>query len=399
MRARLMTPSCARVKLRMRRKLRADTVLGILALLLFIVLVVARTANEHAQPPSTTSSYDTGRYGYRAFYDLLRESGVSVTRFERNHHFLDAKIATLVLTQTPSDAAGGQYPAISRNEFVAIKDWISRGGRLIELAPPYGSDFDTLLGIPSSRTMKNASREASPFAAFPVLHGVRAVRATFDEQFPWSGSVKALPLLVTGQGVVALQYQLGKGTVIALTDPGIFTNERLTSAENARFGVQLIRAHPGVVAFDETSHGYIQNQSLWDALPAPVHTGVWVLAALFLLAIIGSLIRFAPPVAPDRPDERDSSAYITSMANLLARARASRTVLRDGADASLRAVRRSLGLSERTPIKTVLARLQNVQQRNAVLELDRLRDVESPSDGELVRAGAIAAQLRKDFGV
>jgi len=382
----------------MLRRPSGDVLLGIGALVLVIFLTLAHASQQPKATVSTPASFDTGRYGYRALYELLRREHVPVTRFTKNHHFLGRQAGTLVLAQSAFDALAGGA-GVSRNDVLFIKDWIRGGGTAVVLAAPYGSPEDTLLGIPASKRARIVHHAAVPFVSFPVMRGVSRVAGNFANVFALNVSQKAVPLLQTSGELAALTYHLGAGKVLVFSDPGVFSNALLTHENNARFAVQLFSALPAPVAFDETIHGYGQGQSLWEALPWPVHVAVLLAIFALLLGVVGNFWRFAPPLASERPSERDSSAYITSMANLLARAHASGKGLRDDADSALRVVRRACGVSDRTKVVAFLGRLQDPKQREAVLELDRLRDLEKPSDAELLRAGVLSSHLRKDFGL
>lgn len=373
----------------MRRKLSADVVLGVAALAVVLVVALAKALHPQAAP-SVPSSYDTGRYGYAAYRDLLLREGLRVRRFERDHYFLrESNLQTLILAQ-PS---GG----VTRNDVLALKAWVSGGGHLIVLAPPYGGRLDALAGIPASKPLAKPAARAYPFSALlPQTRGVQSVTGSFADVFAWNASRKAVPLLAMTQGIAAMTYPLGAGRVTLLTDAGVFSNARLSNAGNAQFAVQILGPHPGAIAFDETVQGYGSGQSLWAALPKASRIGAVLAAFAVLVAILGNVLRFAPPVPPARVSERDSSAYITSMANLLARAGARRKALHDAGASALQSVRRAAGVSERTPLRAFLARVPDGPQRAMVLELDRLLDVETPSNSQLLRAGALAAQLRKD---
>lgn len=382
----------------MRRRLGGDALFGIAALVMVIVLSIARATHQSGSSFSTPTSYDTGREGYRALYELLRREAIATRRFTKDHHLLGHASGTLVLAQSSLEVFARRTTGLSRNDILNLKEWVSTGGTLVVLAPPYGSEYDTLLGIPSSKTAPVTQHNAMPVASFGFTKGVRSIGGTFADVFAFDASPKVVPLLQTRSGLAALQYTLGKGRVIVFTDTSVFSNAHLAHDDNARFAVQFFAALPAPIAFDETMHGYGQGQSLWDAVPWPVHDAVFLAAFALLLGILGNLWRFAPPLPPERPSERDSSAYITSMANLLAHARASAKAMRDDADSALRAVRRACGVSDRTKITALLGRVADSHIRACVLELDRLRDLERPSDGELLRAGVLSAQLRKEFG-
>ncbi|MDP9025398.1 MAG: hypothetical protein M3N13_08500, partial [Candidatus Eremiobacteraeota bacterium] len=83
----------------MQRKPSGDLLVGIGALVLVVVLTVARASVEPKTTFSTPASFDTGRYGYRAVYELLRREHILVTRFTKNHRFLNKRVGTLVLAQ------------------------------------------------------------------------------------------------------------------------------------------------------------------------------------------------------------------------------------------------------------------------------------------------------------
>ena len=128
-----------------------------------------------------------------------------------------------------------------------------------------------------------------------------------------------MPLLADDRGMVA-DLSLGKGEVVAITVPTLFSNAHLLDADNLAFAYDVVAGH-GPVAFDEYVHGYDDDVTLWQALPQPVRAAAWVVAAIVGLALIGANVPFAPPIPAEPPDERDSSAYVDAMAALLRRAR------------------------------------------------------------------------------
>jgi hypothetical protein len=110
---------------------------------------------------------------------------------------------------------------------------------------------------------------------------------------------------------------------------------------------------------------------------------VWVVVAILILALIEGNVRFAPAVAAEPPDERDSSAYIDSMASLLARAHAGKAVIARLADDAVQRARRRA--SRRDGVT------------DALNELESLRELERPASGDLLRAAQLNIKLRKDL--
>jgi len=379
-----------------RRKLRWETIAGSAALVALALLAILR-ANQGEQPQlSAPSTFEYGPGGYAALYDLLQREGVNVGRFERPHALLSHVRGTLVLAQTPTELIVG-HGGLGRNDLTALRDWVRAGGRLIALSPPYGDAGDTLLGIPASRKSEVPASHAVPFARLPANARVHRVSGDFSVEFDDRAAPKALPLLVSGSGIVALEYRFGAGTVIAFTDPSIFSNARLIQDDNARFAYNLLAPGEKIV-FDEAVHGYTTGNSLWSALPIPVHYALYLAVAALLFAVIGNLVRFEPPLQLPAADEPDSSAYLTAMASLLERAGASRRVLGDRVDFTLRALRRTLGVSDRAPLRALVARITRPETRAQVAELERLLRLERPTDAELMRAGTLCVRLQKEVG-
>jgi hypothetical protein len=167
--------------------------------------------------------------------------------------------------------------------------------------------------------------------------------------------------------------------VIAITDASIFSNRTLARAGNAGYAYDLLAV--GFVAFDERVHGYAEDRSFWAALPTPVHVAIFIALAIVALVLVGANLRFAPALPADSAGDRDSAAYIDSMARLLARGGAARRALADCVDSVARAA----------------ARIDRDGWRETLRELEALRRVERPSAADLVRAGQLSTRLRKDL--
>lgn len=171
------------------------------------------------------------------------------------------------------------------------------------------------------------------------------------------------------------------GTVLAFVKiPGLGPSPRLRSFNGEKFGNLALRNNPkraldiydavvgkGLVAFDERPYGYDRTQSLWSVLPPPVHVAFFLSIAAVVLALVDANVRFAPAIPRDPPADRDSSAYLRSMASLLRRARAGRSAIE---------------------------RFARAYPKSA--ELARLAAVTRPSDALVQRAATIYAALRKE---
>lgn len=291
---------------------RFDIAIFVAGMLLIAILAYAG-ATVPKPHPSIASTFDTGRNGYGALYEVLRNAGVPVERFERELPTLDASIRTLVVTGYEDEASA---KPLDQHDAEALRSFIMKGGRLVGLDTEFAGSSDVTPGI-GTTLRAPGGRDALALPRNAYTSGVERVAGTIDWTFPFKES-RGIPLLAGDHGIVALSYRYGKGEVIAITAPGLFANAALTNADNLRFAYNVIAGY-GAVAFDEYVHGYTEPPSMWSVLPAPVHVAVWIVLAIALIALIGANVPFAPPYLAGAPDERDSSHYITALAELMRR--------------------------------------------------------------------------------
>jgi len=346
--------------------------IGVAAL---VLLALERERVQRGLVPSTYSTYDTGMRGYRALYGVLLAAGVPLRRFQHPLGLLDAGVGTLVISAYAGDPSGRGF---GPHDAAALKRFVGAGGRLVALDTDFAGADDVAPGVGRS-TPVNAYG-AVALARNRYTAGVSRVGAQVEAVFPFALR-RGIPLLANARGIVAVAYPYGKGEVIAITAPAIFSNATLRNADNAAFAYDVVAAH-GTVAFDEYVHGYDDDLGFWQVLPQPVRAAFWIVCAIVMLGLIGANVRFAPPVAPPAAADRDSSAYVTAMASLMRRARGTATLIARFADDS---VRRARGHDD-------------PKTRLALDELERLRGLARPPESSLVAAAAIAYRLRKECG-
>lgn len=293
---------------------RMDLWILIAGALLVVVIAFARNAAEQRPPPSVFSTYDTGRNGYAAWYDVAQRSGLPVRRFENALGTLDPGIGTLVISGYENDPAA---KPLDSNDAKFLAAWVKRGGRLVVLDDDFAGKDDLTPGVGTS--VSASGRDAIVLTRDRLTAGVARVSAPMKALFKFSEREGA-PLLANKSGVVAIAYSYGKGEVIAVTAPPLFGNAYLTNDDNATFAYDVLAGH-GAVAFDEYVHGYDEGTTFWKALPQPVHIAVYLTIGIVLLALVGANVPWIPAVPLEPPDERDSAGYIDAMAALMRRAR------------------------------------------------------------------------------
>jgi len=295
-----------------RRALRLDAVVLIIGA--FVVAALAFSREIAPQPhASIFSTYDTGPNGYRALYEVLASAGVPVRRFERVLGALEPSVKTLIITGYEEDLA--PKPLDDRDKAL-LKQFVENGGRLVVLDTEFAGADDVTPGVGTTVRTPIAG-DAVALARNAYTANVNLVRGKIEHSFPF-GEARGVPLLANSQGMVAVLYRLGRGDVIAVSAPALFGNAGLRSADNVRFAYNVVGGH-GLAAFDEYVHGYDDDLSLWSVLPAAVRNAVWIVVAIVLIALIGANVPFAPPYVQSAPDERDSSDYITAIAELMRR--------------------------------------------------------------------------------
>jgi hypothetical protein len=283
--------------------------------LLLVLLSLERSSLERQRRPSVYSTYDAGPNGYRALYEVLRAAGVPVQRFERQLGTLDPAVQTLIVTGYEHDPSA---KPLDGRDAAFLRHFVAAGGRLVAIDAEFAGTQDV---TPNAGTTRQASGGGDAIALVSNAYTASAARAsgTIDSVFPFS-EPRGIPLLANNRGMVAISYRYGRGDVVAITAPALFGNAEVRNADNLRFIYNAIANH-GTAAFDEYVHGYDDRQTMWAALPRPVHAAVWLVVAIVGLALIGANVPFAPPYLPEAPDERDSSVYIAAMAELMRRSR------------------------------------------------------------------------------
>ncbi len=294
---------------------RLDLVVLAACAIVLVLLAYERIAIARNERPSVYSTYDTGPNGYGALYAVLAAGGVPVRRFERELPAIGSSIKTLVLTGYEDDPSA---KPLDRRDVETLRSFIVHGGRFVAIDAEFAGPLDVTPGVGTSLQTRGVD-EAIVLARNGYTAGVSSVRGSIDWTFPFK-EPRGIPLLANRNGMVAVWYAYGRGEVIAVTAPKLFGNAQLRNAENLRFAYNVIAGH-GAVAFDEFAHGYSESPTMWGVLPTPVHEAVWIVLAVAVVALIGANVPFAPPYLPEPPDERDSSHYITAVAELMRRSR------------------------------------------------------------------------------
>jgi hypothetical protein len=359
------------------------------------VAVATQAESDDAPQPDSFSTYDGASGGYRAFYALLDAEGLRVERFQRRPVFLDRGIDTLVYVEPlPFDP---RRIDPTQADVAALDAWVRGGGRLLYVGHDDGAAAAGILHLPRSTA---ARHRAGPRIVAPELAhagvGALDVRSTLRWKRPKRGF---RVLYDDGRGPLAVAYPYGRGSVTALIDESLFENDGIARADRARFAYELARPrHPGgVVAFDETPHGYLTPEHWWNVVPRAFAIALAVALAAILVAIAGAAVRLGPPLVPVERRDRSSAAFIDALSTLLERGGATRKALLDASNSTSRAIARSFGLRDDVDPAVIAARIERPAVREAYRTLVAVAENGFPDRANLVRGVALAQRLRKEF--
>lgn len=398
----------------------------LVALISLVIVILALSslsrppdgAGEQQSPERIIrSSYKTYPDGYLALYLTLDELKLRPQRQIRPLSMLPDRGVLLAMDpyRTEADAkegrdlmawvARGNYALIAVEHHPEFLDLLAGANAtrpaapeppnpLVESAPdPAGALPVTLSSVET--TSARAVSASSPFGgSLPALR----VRSSF--RFPARGGIlppalrtlaggEPAPLYRDAHGLVAAYSPIGRGGIVWCCSPWSFSNAGLTEGGNLDFVLALINRQPsGPVLFDEYHHGYGAGMTVIDLLPTLGKTGLaQLLLALALLCLLLAW-RFGPYRLPaGERYTRSRAEYLTSMAGLLQRARAT-PLVRDRLTQHLRReLGRRLGLPAHTPLPALrdanaahpavdAGALAHILQQLAVLESQSRPDQE-----------------------
>ena len=380
----------------LRRLPKLETAILVIAVAVLVWLAVATAKQQQAGPGiDSFSSYDSASGGYRAFYQLLGKLGVRVDRFERRPAFLDKGIDTLIYVE-PYDFDTRAVP-LSASDLAALEAWVRAGGHILYIGHDNAAAKSGILSLPITM---NAAARAHTAMLSPELARSGVTRVTFETGYRWKRWKHDFSVLVDdGRGPLAVTYPFGRGRVTALIDEAIFRNDEIVRPDRARFAYAL--AAPGrpngLVAFDETPHGYLVATRWWDVVPRSFAIAIFIAIGAILVALAGAAIRFGPPLVPVDRRDRSSADFIDAFSTLLERGDARRKASVDAARSTSHAIARSLGASADASPDAIAAGIDRDDLRSDYRKMLEVTANGFADDRNLVLGVALAQRLRKEF--
>lgn len=311
-----------------------------LLLVLGMIAVALGSRREQADPTSSPpSTYLTGPAGASAFAEAAAALQVKVERHRR---------PTTALEPSDSSWRGAVLAILGPTSPLGIAD----ARHLTQLPADLllaGRSADAAIRcfgyrvrwVPWRDSIRTRSPEDAEFLPAPrvgatlVAHGLREVvdsGAGYDGrrvQCGVSQPRRVDTLLRTLQGgrpvVVRLAYEGGR-TVTLSADDGLFRNRTMRHTLAGSLVLGLVAGRYDRMVVDEYHHGYVAAGSLGGAALAwstrsPWGWAVWQLAAIGMVALIASGVRFGPVRTVIERRRRSPMEHVRALATALATAR------------------------------------------------------------------------------
>lgn len=325
---------------------RKSVALGICLAVLVAILIAGILPGSSKERSPIPSTYSAHPCGCKALYLVLDELRLPADRLRTSYSRLKGEHGVLMVI----DAQKVRY---SRREIAKLKEWIRKGNRLVLFQGP-ARRLSRQPDHEATAKGKDEPERASVTVRAPsrpfglklkaIRNGARGTVPASMPELGWSGMIS-----VSGQarwmepsgdwqvlskdehGPVVLMRRIGKGEVIAVSDPRLASNQNLPRAQNLRFVLALILGNrsPSEILFDEYHHGHVLSDSLAG------YVGSSVFSWLILQAFIGTVLYFYSRRAMragrflslEAQKGRSSLEYVQSMAHIFESCKASSAAL------------------------------------------------------------------------
>lgn len=273
-----------------------------------------------------------------------------------------------------------------------LRDGVRQGGRLIVADPtsPLAPD------VAGTTTLLDVSRERA--CDVPALRDVDAVRPGAGALYE-PGDV-AVGCFGDADGAWLVATSIGRGHIVALGGPGVFTNAGLRDADNAVLAVQLLTpagaAGPTVVRPLPPTVVTQREETLGDLVPRAVRIVAWQLLVAFGVYVMWRARRLGRPLVDAAPVRLASADLTTAVGALFARNATRVAAVGRIVDDARGRIARRLGLPRTADVADVAVEVAARTGRD-VAELTAVLAPPDPTDDAmLLDAAAALTALERD---
>lgn len=310
-------------------------VYALLLILAFYFLGDAAEQSKGIADRVSHSTYSTDVGGTAALYRLVESYGYAAVRSSSAATELRGEPMTLVvLTEDPAPRLQPNPPVD-----VAGLQELARNGWSVLLFGVGNLPADAIQKL--DLTAGPASTAVAP--QHPSMAGLPMFAEPGAARMELRGA-EWVPLVGLGPKAYAGKRRFGKGSLIVIASSHDFSNERLASPGHAELAVRLISlATPnrGAVLFDEFTHGFRGDDTVWARIGLGGQLAVAQFLLLFAVVVysVGARFGYALPPTRLRPPLGE---YVEAIARLYERGMASGLALQTIRKAAIRRLARSL---------------------------------------------------------
>jgi hypothetical protein len=379
-------------------------------------------------------SYGTRNYGQRALYETMSELGVPVSRSTEPPGAPLPFDTTVVLWQPDGHLVSFEPVFLHQ-----LGDWVQAGGRVVLTPPDELNPFEAMqvgelpvkgetvtlwdamhlakrrLRVEYARVTETSTPPATKRDELP--HDFR-LRRDLPRQVAVDiearGGLASLAsdvhrLELSDEGTVAIdveagesdgeltftdpddvdralvrRFQVGKGEVVVVGDPQLFTNRFLGKSDNSVLAVRLLLGDRQKVQFNEFYHGLsVRGNALWLL----TRRGYALLAAA-IVAVVAvvtwrSAVLLGPPLTTPEPSRRTVAKYIDAMSRFLNRGKRTRTrLLQEVYSGTLRRIAAEHSMTHSREDASAIAEILDRRERGRA---ERLRAAAAAVDAVLAK--------------
>ncbi len=283
--------------------------------------LVLRSGAEAGRGLPAYSVYSGDENGLDEAAAVLRRFGlhaVAVTRpIQQTRHR-----GLLLVVEPVIGGPLGPIPGMSKDDAVALLDWVGKGNALLLAGRQRTAVHDLLgVGLPGGAGGRDGPRLVEQIEFSGYTAGVEGLEVEGAAVVAPPGNAVPLWWLGDRPGAVVLPH--GKGRVLVLPDPSLLTHRGLLRRDNVLFlyNVAAREARGGEVYFDEYHHGIRSGGGYWGYLQ--YHHQQWTvlqLLAVFAVGAWGVAVRLGPARPTPVTGQADAVDYASAVARIYQRA-------------------------------------------------------------------------------
>jgi len=322
---------------------------GMAAIASFVMSVFGDGLGRRTVDPST---FSRSAIGYGSLVEVLRDNGFPVVLSTNGTVRKIGDGTTLVLAEPFPIAQSEQLfttmleaprvivilPKWSGEAAIQNSRWIGRADLYEESWPKTVLDrIDDRIGV--RRTA--VSQWTSATGVAPSLRTAQLMTS--------AGSVMQ-PVVSSPQGVLLGRIDRGGQQIWILSDPDVVNNHGIDNGNNLELALNVFAtATPdgGALVFDETIHGFIDGNEVWQAAFRPPFLVPTLILLVAMVALLWNAVgRFGRALPENRPLPAGHKALIDNTAELLVMGGQAHDILRDYFDHATEHVAKALHVRE-----------------------------------------------------